>query len=134
MLALQKSFWVAGELRHDAGMTDSAMVCALCERSERLTRHHLVPRCRHHNKKNKREFDRVTVKKTVGLCRPCHSQLHALFTEKELERNLHQIEVLKNHPEVARFASWIRAKPVGFRVPTRRSERKATRQRLRSRI
>ena len=32
--------------------------CQLCERETALTRHHLVPQCRHHNKWNKKNFDR----------------------------------------------------------------------------
>ena len=94
--------------------------CAICGREERLTRHHLIPRTRHHNKRNKREFDRETVKATVGICRPCHSQIHALLTEKELEREYPTIEKLRTHPEVKKFAEWIATKPRGFRCITRK--------------
>jgi hypothetical protein len=90
-----------------------------------LTRHHLIPRTRHHNKRNRREFDRAAVKETVGLCRPCHSQVHALLTEKELEREWNTIEIIRAHPEVARFVEWIAGKPPGFRVQVRGS-RQAT--------
>src|ERR1700742_3324352 len=96
--------------------------CAICGREERLTRHHLIPRTRHHNKRNKREFDRSTVKRTVGICRPCHSQIHALLTEKELERDYPTIEKLLTHAEVRKFAEWIATKPKGFRCATRKAE------------
>jgi hypothetical protein len=89
--------------------------CAICGREETLTRHHLVPKTRHSNKRNKREFDRKTVKKTVGICRGCHSQIHAVLTEKELERGFRTVEALLAHPEVAKFAAWIGGKPRGFR-------------------
>jgi Fe-S oxidoreductase len=98
-------------------------ICAICQREERLTRHHLIPRMRHHNKRNKREFPREEVKRTVGICRPCHSQIHALLTEKELERDYRTVEKLKSHPELMKFAQWIATKPRGFRCPTRTSER-----------
>jgi 5-methylcytosine-specific restriction endonuclease McrA len=94
--------------------------CALCGREERLTRHHLIPRTRHHNKRNKQDFDREAVKETVGLCRPCHSQVHALLSEKELEREWNTIEKIREHPDVVRFVEWIAGKPAGFRVPVRR--------------
>jgi 5-methylcytosine-specific restriction endonuclease McrA len=94
--------------------------CAICGREETLTRHHLIPRTRHHNKRNKREFDRGTVKRTVGICRPCHSQIHALLTEKELERDYRTVEKLRAHPEVKKFAAWIATKPRGFRCITRK--------------
>ena len=93
--------------------------CVICGREETLTRHHLIPRTRHHNKRNKREFDRGTVKRTVGICRPCHSQIHALLTEKELERDYQTIEKLRGHPKLMKFADWIATKPRGFRCATR---------------
>ena len=93
--------------------------CAICQREETLTRHHLIPRTRHHNKRNKREFDRVTVKVTVGICRPCHSQIHLLLTEKELEREWSSIDKLRTHSELMKFAGWIAKKPRGFQCPVR---------------
>jgi hypothetical protein len=89
--------------------------CVICGREAKLTRHHLIPRTRHHNKRNKREFDRAVVKVTVGICRPCHSQIHAVFTEKQLEREWNSIEKLRSHPEIAKFAAWIATKPSGFK-------------------
>ena len=100
--------------------------CAICGRAETLTRHHLIPRTRHHSRWNKREFDRATVKETVGLCRPCHAQLHAVLTEKELERGWNTLERIKSHPELQRFAAWIASKPAGFRVRTTESRRDLT--------
>jgi hypothetical protein len=92
--------------------------CAICGREETLTRHHLIPRTRHKNKRNKREFDRVVVKKTVGICRPCHSQIHRVLTEKQLEREWNSVEKLRTHPEVQKFSEWIATKPSGFRCRT----------------
>ena len=92
-------------------------LCELCGRkvSER-TRHHLIPRTRHANKRNKRDFERADVKHRIAwLCRPCHSHVHALFTEKTLEREFNTLESLAAHPDVARFVNWIRKKPEGFR-------------------
>jgi hypothetical protein len=91
--------------------------CELCEREvSALTKHHLIPKARHANKRNKREFDRHEVKHRVAwFCRPCHSHVHALFTEKTLEREFNTLESLKAHSEVAKFMSWIRTKPDGFK-------------------
>ena len=94
---------------------------AICRREETLTRHHLIPRTRHHNRRNKRQFDRATVKQVVGICRPCHSQIHALLSEKELEREFNTIEKLRTQPEVTKFARWIASKPRGFRTQTSRA-------------
>lgn len=96
--------------------------CAICHREETLTRHHLIPRTRHNNKRNKRDFDRVVVKQVVGICRPCHSQIHALLSEKELERDYNTIAKLRAHPDVAKFARWIATKPGGFRVAMQKAK------------
>ena len=95
--------------------------CVICGREETLTRHHLIPRTRHHNKKNKRDFERAMVRQVVGICRPCHSQIHALLSEKELEREYNTVAKLKGHAGVAKFAEWIASKPRGFRVPMQRA-------------
>ena len=91
-------------------------LCQLCGRETSLTRHHLVPQCRHRNKWNKKNFDRRAVKTNLLLlCAGCHKQLHALFSEKELERRLHDLPSLLAEPEVQKFVAWIREKPPGFR-------------------
>lgn len=86
--------------------------CVLCERSGlEVTGHHLIPRMRH-NKKVKRETTLVERNTKILLCRPCHSQLHALFSEKELERELNTLDKLKAHEDVQKFVAWIRRKRV----------------------
>jgi hypothetical protein len=95
---------------------------AICERKERLTRQHLIPRTRHSNKWNKREFDRVMVRTVAGICRPCHSQIHQILNEKELEREFNTIQKLPAHPEIAKLTIWIRSKPAGFRAAMRHSK------------
>ena len=91
--------------------------CELCGRATSLTRHHLVPQCRHRNKWNKKNFDRQTVKHSLLMtCSSCHKQLHAVFTEKELERRFHDPASLRDHPEIAKFIAWIRNKPPGFKA------------------
>jgi hypothetical protein len=84
--------------------------CKLCEIEELvLTSHHLIPRARH-NKKVVRDLGDER-RKTADTCRPCHKQLHALFTEKELEREYNTIEKLKAHPGVQKWIEWKRKRP-----------------------
>jgi hypothetical protein len=91
--------------------------CQLCgRRVSMLTRHHLIPRTRHANKRNKREFERKDVKKRIAwLCGSCHDHVHVLFDEKTLEREFNTVESLATHPDVQRFVAWIREKSVDFR-------------------
>lgn len=106
-------------------------ICELCGRNvSGLTRHHLIPRTRHANKRNKRDFGRHEVKHRLAwFCRPCHNHVHALFTEKTLEREFNTLTSLAAHPDVERFVAWIRRKPAGFRPANQPSARKRTQQR-----
>ena len=100
--------------------------CALCERSGLpLTRHHLIPRTRHRNKRNKREFDRDDVRQRVLLlCRDCHAQVHALLDEKQLEREYNTRERLLSHPQVARFVEWLRGRTLSGKLRVLRARRR----------
>jgi hypothetical protein len=96
--------------------------CELCGREvQRLTRHHLVPRTRHKNKRNKKTFDRREIHLTAGLCSPCHRHIHAVLGNKELEREYNTLEALRSHPDVERFVTWVSKRPHGTRASTRRS-------------
>ncbi len=87
-----------------------------------LTRHHLIPRTRHRNKRNQKRFTRETVRERVTwLCRPCHKQIHSLIGEKELEQTYNTIESLAVHPGMARFVRWIADKPARLHVRSVRS-------------
>ncbi|MCG5535008.1 hypothetical protein [Ectothiorhodospira mobilis] len=100
--------------------------CALCGRVlEELTRHHLIPRARHHNRRNKRRFGRTEVReRVIWVCRPCHSQVHRVLDEKTLERSYNTLEALQGHPEIRRFTRWIADKPAGFRPKGGRRRRR----------
>jgi 5-methylcytosine-specific restriction endonuclease McrA len=62
-----------------------------------LTLHHTVPRERGGRAEHR-----------VAMCRPCHKQVHALFTNKQLERELETVEKLRAAPELHAFLEWIR--------------------------
>ena len=110
----------------DKNETGSGDVCALCGRAvPRLTRHHLIPRTRHRNRRNKRDFARVEVHTRIAwLCPPCHKQVHAVLSEKELERRWNTIDALREHPEVSRFCNWLADKPADFQPTVRRVRRR----------
>ena len=86
--------------------------CQLSGRETSLTRHHLVLQCRHRNKWNKRNFNRQLAETNSALlCAGCLKQFHVLFSEKELERRLHDLPSLRAEPEVQKFVAWIKNKP-----------------------
>jgi PP-loop superfamily ATP-utilizing enzyme len=80
---------------------------------ERRTRHHLIPRSRHGNKRVKQVFTREELQRTVALCPACHRQVHRSLSEKELERGYNTVAALLSHPEISRFVRWIEDKPHG---------------------
>lgn len=89
-------------------------VCPLClhayDRRE-LTKHHLVPKSR-------------GGRETVLLCRPCHRQLHATFSEKELERHYPTVESLNAAEALQPYLSWVRRRKPTKRVAVRTSKRR----------
>ena len=62
-----------------------------------ITLHHLKP---------KQQGGRAEHR--TPLCRPCHKQLHAVYTNKTLARSLDRIDLLKSAPELQAFLGWIR--------------------------
>jgi 5-methylcytosine-specific restriction protein A len=74
--------------------------CALCERvvpAHLLTKHHLLPK-----------EQGGTAEHRLPFCRPCHKQIHATFSNKQLAESYHTIELLRAAPELAKFLAWIR--------------------------
>lgn len=89
------------------------LICPLCERpisDAQKDAHHLIPKSR-------------GGRHTEYLHRICHRQIHALFSEAELERQYNNVEALLGHPEMARFVAWVRTKPEDFYERARKSQR-----------
>ncbi|MCY1664285.1 HNH endonuclease [Rhizobium sp. SL86] len=90
------------------------VVCPLCRRpipEDQRDEHHLVPKSR-------------GGRETQTLHRICHRQIHALFSEAELETTYSSVEALLAHPDMANFVRWVSTKPPGFFDGTRRSNRR----------
>jgi hypothetical protein len=74
--------------------------CAFCGRvvpASMITLHHLLPKGEG-GKPEHRE----------PLCKPCHKQIHAVFSNKQLAVEYHSIDSLRAAPELATFLAWIR--------------------------
>jgi 5-methylcytosine-specific restriction endonuclease McrA len=85
--------------------------CELCGRTTQpLTEHHLIPRARH-NKQALKKYGREFLNRVAMLCRPCHSQIHALFAEVDLEKKYSTVALLKAHPDVIVWIEWVSKKP-----------------------
>ena len=72
--------------------------CELCLREDlQYTIHHLIPRAKGGNHGPKSH-----------LCQTCHKQIHSMFTENTLAKDLYSIELLKTNTRVNKFVRWIR--------------------------
>ena len=101
-------------------MSDDGIICTLCGRrvpQHMITQHHLTPR-----ERGGKPEDRVP------MCRPCHKQVHALFENKTLERELSDLHALRRAPELQKFVRWIRKQPSTANVTTRVSNGHASRK------
>jgi 5-methylcytosine-specific restriction protein A len=78
--------------------------CALCRRripDERIADPQVVQE--HHLRPEQRADS-----PTVMLCRPCHDQIHALFTNEELREDYDKAEALRGADRLQDYLDWIR--------------------------
>jgi 5-methylcytosine-specific restriction endonuclease McrA len=96
--------------------------CAICGRLDTaLTRHHLLPQSRHNKPRFARNHSKEEGRNRIALlCKACHSFVHSLLSEKELEQSYNSIEALLAHPEIVKFANWLTTKPAGFQPLSRK--------------
>lgn len=114
---------IAGSIMRDSdrskgektGNNGQSAACELCLReAERYTVHHLVPRAK---------GGRFGPK--AKLCPTCHRQLHALFSEATLAKELHNIDLIRANPQISEYLRWARRQkgPTSFRVRRAKARR-----------
>lgn len=74
-----------------------------------LTVHHLIPQQQTKRKK-------VKSGPTINICSACHRQIHVLFDNKQLARELNTLEALKNESQMQKFLSWVKRQNPDKRV------------------
>ncbi|MEM7594661.1 MAG: HNH endonuclease [Cyanobacteria bacterium P01_A01_bin.83] len=90
------------------------MSCQLCDRSvEQLTVHHLIPR----QTVKRKQADSGS---TIEICSACHRQIHALYSNLELARNLNTLDKLKSEPKMIKFLGWVKKQDPRKQVRIRR--------------
>ena len=93
------------------------MRCELCKRAViETTKHHLIPRTRHKNKRIKRDTTSKQRKQTVNLCQPCTRQIHTVISEKDMAENYCTVDALREHPIISDFIIWVKKKPCYFHL------------------
>ncbi len=98
------------------GISKSKLFCELCEREmERLTAHHLIPR-----QSTKRQ--KIETSPTIDICSACHRQIHALFDNKYLAKELNTLEKLRQEPQMQKFLAWVKKQNPRKRVSVHRQK------------
>lgn len=93
-------------------------ICELCDRiNVETTIHHLTPREEGGHKLP-----------TADLCIPCHKQVHALYTNRELALRLNTIPRLKEDDKIKKFVNWIQKQPSSVLVKVKKSNEKRMKQ------
>jgi hypothetical protein len=84
------------------------------------TDHHLIPQMVNDRNKFKKSLSKDDRKEKVPMCRPCHGQIHKMFTEKELGEQFYTVELLLAQESVQKWVNWIKNKPIGFDPPRKK--------------
>jgi len=101
------------------------LICEICKREGvALTKHHLIPRACHKNKRIKKEYTVAQMNKGIMICRPCHDCIHGLFTEKTLASSYNTLEDLQKDEGIQSFVDFIKNKPVDYMPKRKRSNNK----------
>lgn len=80
-----------------------------------MSDHHLIPRSR-------------GGKETLTICSDCHRQVHALFTNKQLDHEFNSVEAIMADERFAKYVKWVAKRPADRRM--RKAKRaKGTRKR-----
>jgi len=57
----------------------------------------------------------------LWVCRPCHSHIHTVLSEKELASQFNNRTALLQHPDIQRFVEWLGKRPAGYKPHNKRS-------------
>ncbi len=82
------------------GASTDEQECTLCGRvvpKRIITLHHLKPRQKG-----------GTAEERTPLCKPCHKQVHAVFTNTELAQRFHTLPLIRDAEKMQPFLKWIR--------------------------
>jgi hypothetical protein len=86
--------------------------CELCKREiTEITKHHLIP-----VEKGGKDSH------TAILCKTCHCQIHALYTNSELSYRLYTIERLKKEEKIKRYLKFVKEHPGDLYIPIKKSK------------
>jgi hypothetical protein len=107
---------------------DEREYCEMCGRAVTvLTQHHVIPRTEHKRKKKREGLTQKFLNTVIWICAPCHKNIHAVLSERELADEYNTLEKLRRFPAIQKFTAWVRKQadaPILVRSSKEKSERK----------
>ncbi|MGB6296405.1 MAG: HNH endonuclease [Rivularia sp. (in: cyanobacteria)] len=82
--------------------------CCLYRDLEKLTVHHLIPK-----HKNGKHGPRI------NICSACHKQVHRLYDNNRLAKELNTADLLKDEPQMQKFLKWVKKQKTDRKVKVR---------------
>ena len=82
------------------------LYCKICERSVRLTRHHVYPRRMHKFCLKRSIASQEELQQTISVCRLCHATIHRFFTNEQLATKYNTVDALLSDDKFHAFANW----------------------------
>jgi hypothetical protein len=94
--------------RADWDRETNSFECELCDRFIQTTRHHVYPKETHDwlRKRDEGKYTSNELRKTIALCRMCHSAIHRFYSNRELAIDFCSLELLLDCDQVCKFAKW----------------------------
>ena len=88
--------------------TPRTETCELCGIECEPTKHHLVPQ---HLSRHKNKYLKTDESNFLWVCRECHSQIHAMFTNHELKELYSTKDALLGNDRFRAFVEWRKKHP-----------------------
>lgn len=90
-------------------MDQSPATCALCEREQPLTFHHLIPKKVHKKSRVVKKYTREEMHtKGLWLCTDCHATIHLQIGHLELALHYQTVEDFLAHEPIRKFVNWVK--------------------------
>lgn len=88
------------------------MICSICKREGKdvyFEKHHLIPQSN---------------SSTINVCRQCGDQLHLMFDNQTLKRELNNIDNILSNEQVIKYVKWVKNKPIESHFSVAKKKRK----------
>eukprot|EP00039_Didymoeca_costata_P026820 m.16744 g.16744 ORF g.16744 m.16744 type:complete len:257 (+) comp5779_c0_seq1:161-931(+) len=92
--------------------------CSICQRENKLTKHHMIPRSEH-KRFQKRGFTLAFLRGPENItecCRQCHSMVHRLANNSQLAEKYDTVDKIRAHPKMKAWATYISSHSVNRRA------------------